>query len=673
MRHAVLVLALAAGGDALLGPSLSARAGAPPAVRQLAHVVLRPPIRESHTAVQMMAVRTENQRAAFSGAKDTMDLKTAVSRVAKAKATRVVAAVAAVLCAVIVAPGGVKAWVKALVGPKVPVVKALALKAFLSVWNLFVGPAAQSLGLRVLTRLIDYGVPAAVVVFAIVMAGGDDDKAEDMPEENPLKKLFKGSSKKSGVGAPAKEYIRIESLGDKLSSMEYTIAASTTSKADAARAQRRRNLARRFGDDLGDIGDTALAGVAAAEASWRKKAAAPAEAAAAARADIRSISVKLGGESAPRSAVGGDRDEDASGLDKQLARDTERKQLEKKRGRAEKALAAAQKHSLELEASFLMVASEALGDGTSAWEKRAALAKLVAAPVSWDPTDVPLPRNPGLASGKRAFVLNFEGDTAPAQTASLREEVTAIVRSADAARGDTVILRLVSGGGSVTGYGLAMAQLLRLKEAGLHLTVCVEQVAASGGYMMACVADKIVASPFAVLGSIGVITQIPNVYERLNKEGVVYQTVTAGEFKRTLTPFKKIDPKDVEKTEQEIGEIFALFKGFVGKQRPQLDIDKIATGETWFGEDAIERNLADALQTYDDLLLELHSAGVDIYSVEYKMPAESTLAKLGIGSAAAAAPATGNWLTRVVAAAIGVPLGQPQSPYSYTGDHIRLG
>merc|ERR1740136_373839 len=407
--------------------------------------------------------------------------------------------------------------------------------------------------------------------------------------------------------------------------MEYTVTASTTSTVEAARAQRRCDLSRRFGDELGDLGDAALAGVAAAEVTWRKKAAGPAEAAAAARADIRAISVRLGGESAPKSAVGDELSRDEKDL-AALERSLERKKLE---------------------------------------EKKAALAKLVAAPVSWDPTDVPLPHNAGLRSGKRAFVLNFEGDTAPAQTASLREEVTAIVRSADAARGDTVVLRLVSGGGSVTGYGLAMAQLLRLKEAGLHLTVCVEQVAASGGYMMACVADKIVASPFAVLGSIGVITQIPNVYERLNKEGVVYQTVTAGEFKRTLTPFEKIDP--------EIGEIFALFKGFVGKQRPQLDIDKIATGETWFGEDAIERNLADALQTYDDLLLELHSSGVEIYSVAYKMPAESTLAKLGIGSAAAAAPATGNWLTRVVAAAIGVPLGQPQSPYSYTGDHIRLG
>ena len=124
-----------------------------------------------------------------------------------------------------------------------------------------------------------------------------------------------------------------------------------------------------------------------------------------------------------------------------------------------------------------------------------------------------------------------------------------------------------------------MAQLLRVKEAGLELVICVEQVAASGGYMMACVADKIIASPFAALGSIGVITSVPNVYERLKKEGVEYQTITAGEFKRTLTPFKKVDPKDVKKTEEEIGEIYALFKSFVGKQRPQLDINAGATGE----------------------------------------------------------------------------------------------
>ena len=398
----------------------------------------------------------------------------------------------------------------------------------------------------------------------------------------------------------------------------------------------------------------------------------PAAAAEAARAELRSISVKLGGISNPPATTaspGGPEEAESK-------RRKERQALQKRQASAEKKLAEAQKEALELEADFLRAASEALGP--DAWEKRAALAKLAAAPVSWDPMDVPLPHHAGRPGQARAFVLNFEGDTQPAQTAALREEVTAIVHSADAANGDRVILRLISGGGSVTGYGLAMAQLLRIKDAGLHLTICVEEVAASGGYMMACVADTIVASPFAVLGSIGVITQIPNVYERLRKEGVEFQTVTAGEYKRTLTPFKKIDQKDVEKTTEEISEIFKLFKTFVGKQRPQLDIDAIATGETWFGEDAIEKHLADALQTYDDLLLELHTSGVEIFSVAFEDPDVSPLVKLGIGSTAAKGGAhhhhhggsfghaPGNWLTRAVAAAMGLtlPMGTPlQGPY----------
>ena len=271
MRCAVLVLALAARGDALLGPLLSARAAALLAVRQLAHV--RPSLRGAphQRKALMMAIRTEAQRAAYSGAKDTMDLKDAV---AKSKATRVLAAVTAVLCAVAVVPGGLKARVKALVGPKVPVVKALTLKAFLTVWNIFwnllTAPAVQSLAQRVLTRLIDYGVPAAVLLlFFMVGEGGEDSGQEE--EGGLLKKLLKGGSPKQY--APAKQYISVKSLGERLRSMEYTVTASTTSKAEAARTLRQHDLARRFGDDLGDIDSTALAGIVQAEEGWRKKAA----------------------------------------------------------------------------------------------------------------------------------------------------------------------------------------------------------------------------------------------------------------------------------------------------------------------------------------------------------------------------------------------------------------
>ena len=214
---------------------------------------------------------------------------------------------------------------------------------------------------------------------------------------------------------------------------------------------------------------------------------------------------------------------------------------------------------------------------------------------------------------KNLYVTRFPGDVTASQLNELREEVTGILRSAQP--GDEALLVLQSGGGTVTGYGLAAAQLQRFKARGMKLTVCVEQVAASGGYMMCCTADRIVASPFAVLGSIGVISEVPNAYERLKQEGIEFQTITAGKFKRTVTPTKKITKEDVKKSEEDIAEIFNLFKSFVKNQRPQLDIENVATGETWFGEDALARGLCDELGTADDVLLDFVDNGYDVYEV----------------------------------------------------------
>ena len=219
---------------------------------------------------------------------------------------------------------------------------------------------------------------------------------------------------------------------------------------------------------------------------------------------------------------------------------------------------------------------------------------------------------------KNLYVTRFPGDVTASQLNELREEVTGILRSAQP--GDEALLILQSGGGTVTGYGLAAAQLLRFKAKDIKLTVCVEQVAASGGYMMCCTADRIVASPFAVLGSIGVISEIPNAYERLQREGIEFQTITAGKFKRTVTPTKKITKEDIKKSEADIAEIFNLFKGFVKRQRPQLDIDNVATGETWFGEDALAKGLCDEIGTADDVLLDFIDNDYDVYEVVYKPP-----------------------------------------------------
>ncbi|MDF5637600.1 protease SohB, partial [Vibrio parahaemolyticus] len=179
------------------------------------------------------------------------------------------------------------------------------------------------------------------------------------------------------------------------------------------------------------------------------------------------------------------------------------------------------------------------------------------------------------------FVLDFNGSIDAKEVASLREEITAIL--AVAREGDEVLLRLESGGGMVHGYGLASSQLDRIKAAGLPLTISVDKVAASGGYMMACVADKIVSAPFAIVGSIGVIAQIPNFNKLLKKHDIEYEQLTAGEYKRTLTMFGENTDKARDKFKQELEETHVLFKDFIRERRPSLDLDKVATGEHWFG------------------------------------------------------------------------------------------
>ncbi|EGQ9177480.1 protease SohB [Vibrio alginolyticus] len=199
------------------------------------------------------------------------------------------------------------------------------------------------------------------------------------------------------------------------------------------------------------------------------------------------------------------------------------------------------------------------------------------------------------------FVLDFNGSIDAKEVASLREEITAIL--AVAREGDEVLLRLESGGGMVHGYGLASSQLDRIKAAGLPLTISVDKVAASGGYMMACVADKIVSAPFAIVGSIGVIAQIPNFNKLLKKHDIEYEQLTAGEYKRTLTMFGENTDKARDKFKQELEETHVLFKDFIRERRPSLDLDKVATGEHWFGTQAKELGLVDDISTSDDIVV----------------------------------------------------------------------
>ena len=201
---------------------------------------------------------------------------------------------------------------------------------------------------------------------------------------------------------------------------------------------------------------------------------------------------------------------------------------------------------------------------------------------------------------KNIFVLNFKGDIRASEVESLREEITSILTIAKTS--DEVVLVLESAGGTVHGYGLAASQLKRFRDRGISLTVAVDKVAASGGYMMACVANKIVAAPFAIIGSVGVLAQLPNFHRLLKKHDIDYEQLSAGEYKRTLTLFGENDDKDREKFQEELEDTHELFKEFNKDNRKQIDIKKIATGEHWFGKRALELQLVDELITSDDYL-----------------------------------------------------------------------
>lgn len=219
-------------------------------------------------------------------------------------------------------------------------------------------------------------------------------------------------------------------------------------------------------------------------------------------------------------------------------------------------------------------------------------------------------------SRPRSFIIDFKGDLKASAVASLREEVSAVLDVAS--DDDEVIVRLENHGGVVHEHGLAASQLARIRDKGITLHVCVDKVAASGGYLMACVATKIYAAPFAILGSIGVLAQIPNFHRWLDSHGVDFEQITAGKYKRTVTMFGENTDEDRAKLKEELEDVHELFKSAVAQYRPDLDLDKVATGEHWYGTRALEFGLADEIKTSDELLREL-ADDRDLYGVSYKI------------------------------------------------------
>lgn len=227
---------------------------------------------------------------------------------------------------------------------------------------------------------------------------------------------------------------------------------------------------------------------------------------------------------------------------------------------------------------------------------------------------------------KNIFVLNFDGNIKAERVDQLRDEISAVLSTAKTT--DEVVVCIESPGGLVHSYGLAAAQLLRIREHNIPLTICVDKVAASGGYMMACTGDKILAAPFAIMGSIGVLAQIPNLNRLLKKHDIDYQEITAGQYKRTLSIFGEITDQGKEKFTQQIQETHDLFKNFVKTHRPIVEIDKVATGEYWYGEQALQLKLVDELKVSDEYLFEQkESAKILSVSIKPKKRLEERIAE----------------------------------------------
>lgn len=250
-----------------------------------------------------------------------------------------------------------------------------------------------------------------------------------------------------------------------------------------------------------------------------------------------------------------------------------------------------------------------------------------------------LPANPRA----RVFVLQFSGDLAASAVSHLRQEISALLAVADAGRDEVVVL-LESPGGVVHGYGLAASQLARVREAGLSLTICVDKVAASGGYMMACLADRLLAAPFAIIGSIGVVAQIPNFHRLLKKNDIDVELMTAGQYKRTLTLLGENTESGRQKFQQDLDDTHRLFKDFVQQWRPQVDIELVATGEHWFARQALPLKLVDELKTSDDYL-RTRAKEADLFALHWRQ--RKTLAqKLGLAAEETADRVITRWWQR---------------------------
>jgi signal peptide peptidase SppA len=502
---------------------------------------------------------------------------------------------AAVFTAIADGAGGVLAGVQQVTEPAFGL-----LKGFIS------DPTVREIGLSLANTVIAWAVPVGAVLVVLGAMSGPKGQQEKNGEMSPFN-LFQ---KPPGF---VKEYLTIERLNDQLESYSFSVTKALRNERQAKLEKQRAAFARTYGAEIASqLNDTQIKKLTDADKKFQTK--------------VCQLRVKSDGITRElRSLAAQSVDGKAGGMPMPMPMPMPMKKMSGPETSLQNKQVEIAKQYSSAEVEYIKAVSKELPKDTR--EQFTKLLKTSKIGLQQDQGESPFLSVEEAPSHKpHVWCLKFNGDVQAKQVESLRQEVTAVIRTANVTRLDEVVLRLSSPGGTVTGYGSAASQLLRLKRAGLKLTICVEEVAASGGYMMACVADHLVASPMAVLGSIGVISELPNAYERLEREGLRFLTVTAGPYKRTLTPFKKPTKEDQAKLTEDLGMVWSEFKSFVQEQRPVLDVEKYGTGETWFGKEALRRQLCDEIANSDDVILDKLDKGAEIYGVKYSDPSKKSFA-----------------------------------------------
>ncbi len=222
------------------------------------------------------------------------------------------------------------------------------------------------------------------------------------------------------------------------------------------------------------------------------------------------------------------------------------------------------------------------------------------------------PRDPSVEAGlpgppPRLAVLRFQGlrDLNASGDQRLSEAIDEVLVNRDHFEEAVVIID--SPGGTTHGYGHAYALLERLSASGLKVTACIDRIGASGGYLMALPADRILAGPFAIVGSVGVVAGIPNVKRLLEEKGVSYRLFVAGDKKRVVHFADDDGPEVREYMDEKLAGIHTQFLQAVEKHRgDRVKLDEVRSGDHWSAEESVEKGLGlvDELQTSAEYLLE---------------------------------------------------------------------